>query len=179
MTPLALRRQNEEVYYAEGDVVRIGADELAFVRRAAAVSPRRRARICAHPQPGDRLHEMVIALARDGYIRPHKHLRRAESFQVFEGSAEVVVFDDAGTVTDVVAMSSDGVRMYRLNAPRFHTVLVRSECFVVHETTEGPFDPSDTEFARWAPAETDATAAAAYAADLERRVLEFRSSGVR
>lgn len=181
MIPANLRRRNDEVYYAEGAVVRLGADEMEFVKRCAAASPRRRARICAHPDPGDRLHEMLIALSRDGYVRPHKHLRRAESFQVFEGSADVVLFDDAGAVRDVVSMAADGpgVRMYRLNTPQFHTVLPRSEFFVVHETTEGPFDRADTEFAPWAPDEDARDATAAYVADLERRLQAFRSSGAR
>jgi cupin fold WbuC family metalloprotein len=154
---MELRKVNDDVYYAVGPIVRLGEREIALVKERAAVSPRKRARICAHRDPADRLHEMLIGLCRGGYVPPHKHAARAESFHVFEGTADVVVFDDAGAVIDVVRLSSDGpaARMYRMNEPRFHTVLVRSPVFVVHETTEGPFDRGTTQFAPWAPGEGD------------------------
>ena len=39
-----------------------------------------------------------------------------------------------------------------------------------HETTNGPFDPADAEFAPWSPAEGD-PAAVEYQAALRRRLL--------
>lgn len=169
-----LRRINDEVYYATSGVVRFGSDEIGFVKHRAAASPRRRARICAHLDEADSLHEMLIALAAGGYVRPHRHTRRAESFHVVEGAADVVLFDDAGGVEQVIRMGTavGDARIYRLNAPRFHTVLVRSECFVVHEVTRGPFDPADTAFAAWAPAEGDGGGIASFLADLDSRVKE-------
>ena len=44
---------------------------------------------------------------------------------------------------------------YRLMEPCFHTVLVNTPHALFHETTNGPFDRGDTEFAAWAPAEGD------------------------
>lgn len=176
-----LRKQNDEVFYADEAIVRFGSEEIEFVKRQAAASPRRRARICAHLFATDRLHEMLIALKSDGFIRPHKHLARVESFQVFEGSADVVVFDDDGQVIDVVAMSDQGpaVRMYRLNASRYHTVIVRSPFFVVHETTLGPFDTADTVFAPWSPTGDDPIAAAAFTQGLEESVRTFLAGSPR
>ena len=169
-----LRRINDDVYYATAGVVRFGADEIDFMKDRAAASPRGRARICAHPDPADVLHEMLIALCAGGYVRPHRHTHRAESFHVVEGEADVVLFDDAGSVEQVIRMGSGAgaARIYRLNTPRFHTVLVRSECFVVHEVTRGPFDPADTAFAAWAPAEGDGARVASFLADLDSRVKE-------
>jgi cupin fold WbuC family metalloprotein len=171
---MKLRKINDDVYYADEDVVRWGPEEIAFVRSRAAASPRRRARICGHLDASDRLHEMIIGLDRRGYVQPHKHRDRAESFQVFEGSADVVIFDDAGAVRDVVRLG-DGpgeLRYYRLNKPAFHTVLVRSPTFVVHETTLGPFDTADTEFAPWAPKEGESAKIAPFLERVERQLAE-------
>ena len=55
-------------------------------------------RLCAHPAVDDRLHEMVIAMARETYVRPHKHVNKSESVHVIEGLADAVLFDDAGNV---------------------------------------------------------------------------------
>jgi len=169
---MKLRKINDDVYYAEDALVRWGPEEIEFVRRCAAESPRRRARICGHRDPTDRLHEMIIGLDRRGYVRPHKHRDRTESFHVFAGSADVVIFDEAGAVRDVV-MLGDGtadLRYYRMNTPEFHTVLVRSPTFVVHETSLGPFDPNDTEFAAWAPKEGETDQIAAFLERVEREV---------
>jgi hypothetical protein len=42
---------------------------------------------------------------------------------------------------------------YRLMEPAYHTVIVNTPHALFHETTNGPFDPADTEFAAWAPTE--------------------------
>ena len=173
---MKLRKINDDVYYAEDAVVRWGPEEIEFVRRRASESPRRRARICGHLDPADRLHEMIIGLDRRGYVQPHKHRDRAESFHVFAGSADVVIFDDAGGVRDVVSLG-DGpadLSYYRLNTSTFHTVLVRSPTFVVHETTLGPFDAHDTEFALWAPIEGETEKIGAFLQKVEQQVAEWR-----
>jgi len=173
---MKLRKINDDVFYAEEAVVRWGPEEIEFVARRAAESPRLRARICGHRDPVDRLHEMIIGLDRRGYVRPHKHRDRAESFHVFAGSADVVIFDDAGVVREVVTLGdgSTDLRYYRLNTSAFHTVLVRSPTFVVHETTLGPFDAGDTEFAAWAPQEGESEAIAAFLERVEREVAARR-----
>jgi hypothetical protein len=64
---------------------------------------------------------------------------------------------------------------YRLMDNVFHTPVIAGRYALFHETTNGPFDRKDTEFAAWAPAEDDPRAAAylaelrAVAGGLERR----------
>jgi hypothetical protein len=50
--------------------------------------------------------------------------------------------------------------------------LIRSEVLVFHETTGGPFRRADTEFASWAPDDTDVLAVGRFLADLEERVTK-------
>ena len=174
---MKLRKINDDVYYADDAVVRWGPEEIAFVRTRAKESPRGRARICGHRDPADRLHEMIIGLDRRGYVQPHKHRDRAESFHVFAGKADVVIFDDAGGVREVVSLGDgpNDLRYYRLNTSTFHTVLVRSPTFVVHETTLGPFDARDTEFALWAPVEGETEKIAAFLERVERQAADWAS----
>jgi hypothetical protein len=61
---------------------------------------------------------------------------------------------------------------YRLNTSTFHTVLVRSPTFVVHETTLGPFDTGDTEFAPWAPKESETEKIAVFLERIERELTD-------
>jgi cupin fold WbuC family metalloprotein len=160
----AVRVASPEVLVASGGVVRVTAADVAEVVARGAGSPRKRARLCAHPSPADALHEMLICLARETYVRPHRHAGKSESFHIIEGELDVVLFDDAGAVRDVIAMGpyqSGRAFFYRLMEPCFHTVLVKTPFALFHETTNGPFDAADTEFAEWSPPE-GGTAAGEY-----------------
>jgi cupin fold WbuC family metalloprotein len=147
-----------EVLVANGPLAQVGRADIELLKKKAAANPRRRVRICAHRENADRIHEMLIVLVGDCYIRPHKHFGKSESLHLIEGSASAVFFDDTGAVTEVAPLgdySSGHPFYYRLEVPRFHTLLIHSDFLVFHETTNGPFNRADTAFAPWSPEETD------------------------
>jgi len=147
-----------EVQVASGDVVRLGTRDVKQLHDRAHRVERNRVRICAHPSTDDPLHEMIICLERDTYIRPHRHAGKSESFHMIDGELDVVLFDDDGAIRQIIRMGPYGSRasfFYRLMEPCFHTVLVRTPLATFHETTNGPFNPGDTENAAWAPPEGD------------------------
>jgi len=159
------RAESIDVFYAIDEPVLVGGSDIAALHEAAAASPRQRARICTHASPTAGLHEMLIVLRRDSYVRPHKHLGKSESFSVFEGLADVILFHDDGTVRDVIPMgpvSSGRTFYYRISQPVFHTIVVRSASLLFHEVTEGPFRAEQTIFAAWSPDGRDPAAASAY-----------------
>lgn len=173
---LALRKINDEVFVADERIVRLGAEQMSFLKAQALSSKRRRARICAHRSNDDALHEMLIAISSDSYIHPHKHTRKVESFHIVEGLVDVVVFDDFGAIVDVVELGgvSTGKNFYyRLSDSLFHTLLIRSDFLVVHEVTNGPFVAHETILAPFAPPESRYDDALAYIADV-RRAVEAR-----
>lgn len=156
MNSVFFRKINDEVFVAQDAIVKIGPDEVAFIKAKAATNGRQRARICAHKSNDDQLHEMVIAISSQSYIHPHKHEGKSESFHVIEGAADVVVFDDNGAVTDVVELGDPTTGrffFYRLDKNACHTLLIKTKFFVVHEITNGPFVPEKTLLASWAPCE--------------------------
>jgi cupin fold WbuC family metalloprotein len=157
------RAVNDEVFVATGGVVRVTAADVATVKAKGTTNARRRARLCAHPDPDDALHEMLIVLDRGTYVRPHRHAGKSESFHVIEGELDVVLFTANGVVCDVVRMGPYGsgrAFYYRLMEPCYHTVLVGTPHALFHETTNGPFRRDDTEFAPWSPAEDEPGVAA-------------------
>ncbi len=172
-------QRSAEVFVADEDVVSLGPAVIADLKRRAASTPRRRCRVCAHPDPADPLHEMLIVLDGSTYVRPHKHLGKSESFHVVEGAADIVTFDDDGEISEVIELGdyASGRRFYyRLNVPRYHTVLVRSEALVVHETTNGPFVAEDVVNAPWAPGDDELEGRAAYLRELDARVRRHREA---
>ena len=158
-----IRASGDEVFLAAGGIVRVTAEDVAAVKARGTTNARRRARLCAHPGPADRLHEMLIVLDRETYIRPHRHAGKSESFHIIEGELDVVVYHDDGTVRDVIRMgtyNSGRAFFYRLMEPCYHSVLINTPYALFHETTNGPFDRAGTEFAPWSPADGEPVVAA-------------------
>lgn len=165
MSELNLRRVNDEVFIALDRIVTVGSDAVTFVKAQALANDRKRARICAHRTSVDPLHEMLIAITPDSYIRPHRHRDKSESFHIVEGAVDVIVFDEAGGVSKIVALgapNSERDFFYRLEPGVFHTLVIRTPILVVHEVTNGPFSPDQTEFATWAPADDQVSEAKDY-----------------
>jgi len=153
---IRIHSQSAEVLIATGGVVKATISDLAVVCDRGIRSARKRARLCAHDDAADPIHEMLICLARETYVRPHRHAKKSESFHIIEGELDVVLFENDGAIRDVIRMGpyrAGHVFFYRLNESRFHTVLVNSPHALIHETTNGPFNPDETEFATWSPVE--------------------------
>jgi cupin fold WbuC family metalloprotein len=151
--PIVQRSSNVFVLTDSPDVVDSGIiDEL---KRAADASPLKRARLCLHRANEDPVHEMLIVLAGDVYIRPHRHLGKPESFHLLEGEVSALFFNDEGEPEREERLGRGPGRpfIYRVTHPVYHTQLVWSEHVVFYECTRGPFRKEETEFASWAPEE--------------------------
>ena len=175
-----LERVSPAVFGTKDRVVRVTRDAVRQIAATAAQQPLKRARFCAHATPQDPLHEMLIVLTRGTYIRPHRHFNKSESFHVVEGRCDLVLFDESGAIQQVLqlgAYETGKIFFYRLSDPIYHTLLIKSDAFVVHETTNGPFEQGDCEFASWAPDAENATAANSYMADLAARAAATHVSG--
>ena len=165
--------QNPEVLYSKDGITTVDRSGIELFKQLSSRNPRGRVRLCAHLDPNDRLHEMLIVHERGAYVRPHKHPGKTESTHIIEGIVDVVVFDDRGEVDSVMKMgdyASGRTFYYRMAIPVFHTLIIRSEVLVFHETTNGPFDRKDTVFAPWAPLDDDPAGIEAYAAKLNNRI---------
>lgn len=142
---------------------------MAFLKEVAAGTLRRRCRICFHPDPDAPAQEMLIAMHRSSYVRPHRHFTKSETLTALEGTVTTLLFDEGGAVTTRLPLGPFGggrAFFYRMPAGVFHTISFETEWFIYLETTMGPFDPADSEAAPWAPPETDADAGHAYLAGL-------------
>ena len=173
---MRVTQKSPEVFVADGPISEIDEADLDLLRDAVKKTPKRRARINAHPDSGDALHEMLIAIEPGSYIRPHKHPAKSESFHIVEGEVDIVVFDDEGQIVRVVPLSARGGKgsfYYRMSQPYFHTLVIKSDLLIVHEITNGPFKPEGTVFAHFAPADGDEQAASAYMDDVRRRAKSF------
>ena len=154
-----IQEKSLEVYQAEGDVVWATRENIEFLKQRAGESPRRRARLLAHPGPDDSMHEMLVVLARDNYIHPHIHPGTTESFYLMEGRMDVILFEEDGEILEVVPMGEfeSGLPcFYRQTVPLYHTIIPRSDFVAFKEATQGPFRPDNMIQAKWAPSDEEA-----------------------
>lgn len=164
------KKYNEEVYVSTADIVSLTTKDIDFLKEKLAISPRGRVRICAHRSNSETIHEMFIAISKRSYIRPHRHFNKIESFHLVEGEADIVIFSNDGKINQVIPLEKNKNIYYRLNMPYFHTLLLKSDVLIIHETTNGPFLPEDTEFADFSPSEDDADVEF-YVTNLSKKVL--------
>ena len=165
------RKVSPEVFYNLTPSVGVSRQYVSFLKEAALETGRRRSRLCTHGAPEGPLHEMFIVHERDTYVRPHKHLAKSESLHIIEGSADLILFEEDGRITRVVPMGdyrSGRPFYYRIAPSCYHSLVIRSELLVFHETTTGPFRREAMAFAPWAPDESDAAELAAYLDRLNR-----------
>jgi cupin fold WbuC family metalloprotein len=163
-----IEQVSSEVFIAKDKVIKINKNDIDFIKNKALSSKKKRARICFHQDINDTIHEMIITAVRGGYIRPHKHMNKSESFHMIEGEMDVLVFDNNGKIREIIEMggySSNKKFYYRLSEDAYHMVIVRTEYAVFHEITNGPFNKEETFFAPWSPEEDD-----------KKRIAKFISS---
>lgn len=173
---IRMQKKSAEVYLAAGQIPRVARSEIEFLKQKLQDSSRGRVRLCAHPGNEDLLHEMFIVMSRATYIRPHRHGNKSESFHIIEGLVDVVIFDNEGAITEVVALGdlqSGHDFFYRLSLSAYHTLVIHSQLVVIHEITNGPFRPGDAEFAPWAPDEADQPAYRKFVEELAIRTKVF------
>lgn len=169
---------NDEVYYCSESNINLGLNEIRWLIKKAGTNSRKRARICMHSDTEHSLHEMIIVHHRNVYVRPHYHNKKTESFHILAGEADIVIFSSLGQVVDVMSVGDygSGKTFYcRLPEGCYHSMIVYSETFVVHEITGGPFIRTQTFFPEWAPSEEEEENVGKYQTELTKLVEHFKS----
>ena len=165
-------KQNAEVLYTIDHITVAAQSDIEQLKLLSAFNARKRIRLCTHLNQIDLLHEMIIVHEKSAYVRPHKHPGKSESTHIIEGIVDVVLFDDVGRINQVIKMgdyASGKPFFYRMATPTYHTLIIRSDVLVFHETTDGPFDKNNTIFAPWAPEDADVKSVNSFMGDLEKR----------
>jgi len=153
-----LKNAKSTTFLHDEDIFVVSQTILGKLKKAAKNDPLGRSRLCVHKSHNDTVQEMIVALRKGFYVRPHKHIGKTESFHIIEGSIVVVFFDDTGKITRKIQMAHLGDNkpyIYRLSSETWHTALPLSNYIIFHEILCGPFDRTSSVFPDWAPKEND------------------------
>lgn len=173
---MQIKKINEAIYYPDESFVNIQKKDIDILKTAVQSTQFKRNRLCTHSDVEDVLHEMFIVLSKNNYIRPAKHVGKDESLHVIEGSADAIYFDESGKITKVITLgnyASGDLFYYRISEPVYHTLLIKTDFFVFHESTSGPLRKADTVPAPWAPDEKDIVASREFVEKLVKSVKNF------
>ena len=115
-----------------------------------------RSRMCIHKKNSDKTNEMIIALKRGSYIRPHIHPNlKSESYHVIKGYMTVFVFNKRGDLKKKIKMGEANTKFnfyYRMSKGFYHMPIATSNFCIYHETYSGTFiKKKDVIFPRWSP----------------------------
>jgi cupin fold WbuC family metalloprotein len=132
---------------------------LDSLTREAKESPRKRSHHNLHPELGDPIQRLCVAIEPGTYIRPHRHAS-PDTFEVFmllRGSAVFLLFDGTGKVTQRSVLKAGGpVMAVEIPAKTWHAMASLESGTIFFEIKQGPYvQPSQQNVASWAPAEGD------------------------
>ncbi|WP_336219194.1 WbuC family cupin fold metalloprotein [Citrobacter amalonaticus] len=118
-------------------------EQIDTLVQEAINSPRLRVHSVLHESHHDIVQRVIIALAEGTYIPPHCHElpNQWEQFQIIRGDVDLLIFDDAGYIVDIIALGERQDNFLALIPPlTYHTLICRSASAVIMEVKEGPFD---------------------------------------
>ena len=132
---------------------------LDEVSAQASNSPRLRKNRNFHPRDDSPAHRLLNAIEPGSYVAPHRHLdaNKDETFVVLRGRFGLVLFDDAGNVTQTQVIEADG-DVVGVDIPHgtWHSIVSLARGSVFLEAKAGPYLPfTPEEKASWAPTENE------------------------
>jgi cupin fold WbuC family metalloprotein len=131
--------------------------DLDALSRTAQANPRHRQHLNLHADYADPCQRLFNAVEPESYIRPHRHTDplKPECFVAVRGRLQLLLFDDAGKVTERLDLAPAGpVVATDLAAGVWHTIIALEAGSIFFETKPGPYVAlTDKDFAPWAPAE--------------------------
>ncbi len=152
-------------FFCKRHPVCVDAELISELKKVSVARGDRNVRLCLHDSPEADHHDMIILEHQGKYYRPHKHLKKGETFHIMEGRMGIFTFDDAGSVIEARALEADEI--FRVGVNMNHAVMPLSDVVIYHENKPGPFlGDGDSIFPDWAPVGLDIKEATAYSAHL-------------
>lgn len=110
----------------------------------AAASVRKRSFLTLHASHQEPVQRLVIGLLPESFVPIHRHTQpqQWELFIILRGAADVLVFDDAGTVLSRRRIEAAGTLSAVELPPQTWHSIVCEQPVVFIEIKQGPFDPA-------------------------------------
>jgi glucose-6-phosphate isomerase len=106
-------------------------------------------RICLHKNSFSLHHDMIILQKKKNFYKPHKHLKKGETYHIITGSMICLLFNNKGKIKKKCLIKKNNI--FRTPINTFHTMIPISNYVIYHESKLGPFlKKGDSIFPEWA-----------------------------
>ena len=134
----------------------IDANYTSDLNAKAQASERKRSHGLLHTCDEDSVQRLCMVLEPESYVRPHQHLGddKWELLVLLKGSAFVLLFDDEGSVSEKIYLSSheaEGSTAVEIPPNTWHSLVAIESNTLVLEVKPGPNESGKAQFAQWAP----------------------------
>ena len=130
--------------------------DLQALSLKAQNSDRRRTNLNIHETPDAEVQRLFLAFEPDTYIRPHRHTEthKWELFIVLEGALELLLFNDAGEITERIPLSAAANRVVEIPPNTWHSYVCLQSGTLALEVKQGGYLPTtEQDFLATSPAE--------------------------
>jgi len=137
-------------------------DTLDEFVSSAKDSDRLRSNLNIHESTDADVQRLFLAFEPGTYIRPHRHpqAHKWELMILLEGELDMLLFNDAGEITQRIPLSSEATRVVEIPPGTWHSYVSRKSGAVVIEIKQGAYLPAtEGDFLSMAPAENTEEAA--------------------
>lgn len=145
--------QNTQKYFEflTDDIIK--ADRAFFdeLLRKARQNDLRKYRYCLHDSENSNVQEMIFVNEKDVYYPPDKHDYCAETKIILYGEAWILLFEEDGSILDIMRASVNGLKFCRVKRGIYHAVVPISDQVIFYEMREGKFTPDMVTYPVWAP----------------------------
>ncbi len=105
-------------------------------------------RICMHKGPNAKHHDMIILQQKRNFYKPHKHLKKGETYHIIKGSMVTLLFNENGKIKKISKLNKNNIFRTPINI--FHTMIPLTKYVIYHESKNGPFlKNNDSIFPKW------------------------------
>ena len=105
-------------------------------------------RICLHKNAKSNHHDMIILQQKKKFYKPHKHLKKGETYHIIKGSMICVLFKNNGEIKKTCKIMRGDIFRTPINV--FHTMFPLTKFVIYHESKRGPFlKKKDSIFPKW------------------------------
>lgn len=131
------------------------SESFQSLKIEADKSPRKRALKMLHFSHDEELHSMINVFKKGTYVQPHCHLikkengktvKKGESFFALEGEGRIILFDENGSITEIISLKATEKTMVWIPAHVYHTVVALTEYFIIFENKTGPWKEGEDKF---------------------------------
>jgi len=130
---------NSLTYFYNGRGTPVISDGIIKEMKKTAYKKKCNLRLNLHKHPNDDFHNMIIFQWKGTYVRPHYHMNKSETYNIIEGSQNIIFFDKNGLINSTLTLSKTDYKVMVVDKGQIHSSDILSDYVIFHESKVGPF----------------------------------------